>query len=69
MTILFFGLSGLDLIDSLDVIGDEEKGQIVDWIYAQQILPNQSRSNLYRCGFRGASFIGAPYHPAAATQV
>lgn len=61
MTILFFGLSGLDILGALDTLTEEDKQQMIDWIYAQQILPNESKTNLHRCGFRGASFIGAPF--------
>lgn len=68
MTILFFGLSGLDVLDSLSVISDEDRAGMVDWIYSQQILPNTSGSNLHQCGFRGASFIGAPFHSTASSS-
>ena len=39
MTVLFFALSGLDLMDALN-LSDENKKDIINWIYAQQILPN-----------------------------
>ncbi len=56
MTILYFGLSGLDLLDSLSVLSDEQKEQMIEWIYSQQIVPNDG--NLHQCGFRGSSFPG-----------
>ena len=65
MTILFFGLSGLDVLDGMNEVSCQDKAEMVDWIYAQQIVPNKSHSNLHQCGFRGGSFIGAPYHPAS----
>ncbi len=65
MTILFFGVSGLDVLDGLSEVSRQDKADMVDWIYAQQILPNKSHSNLYQCGFRGGSFIGAPYQPTS----
>ncbi|XP_064390160.1 geranylgeranyl transferase type-1 subunit beta-like [Halichondria panicea] len=65
MTILFFGVSGLDVLDGLSEVSCQDKADMVDWIYAQQILPNKSHSNLYQCGFRGGSFIGAPYQPTS----
>jgi len=39
ITVAFFAISGLDMLDALDVI-DNEKADIIEWIYAFQILPN-----------------------------
>ena len=41
MTILFFCISGLDLLNKLDIL-DDRKSEIIDWIYSQQILPNSN---------------------------
>lgn len=41
MTLLFFGLSGLDVLNALDSIPAEEKQEIVEWIYAMQVLPDK----------------------------
>lgn len=60
MTLAFFGLSGLDLLGALDAISAQRKQEMIDWIYAQQILP-ENAYNMEMCGFRGSSFIGAPY--------
>lgn len=38
-TILFFMISGLDMLGALDTLGVEEKSQICDWIYTQQVTP------------------------------
>ena len=40
MTVLFFSLSGLDIMDALE-LNDETKENILNWIYAQQILPDE----------------------------
>ena len=62
MTLAFFGLSGLDLLGALDEnISAQRKQEIIDWIYSQQILPGEGSNNMDNCGFRGASYIGAPY--------
>uniref|UniRef100_A0A3P9LF22 Geranylgeranyl transferase type-1 subunit beta n=1 Tax=Oryzias latipes TaxID=8090 RepID=A0A3P9LF22_ORYLA len=58
LSIVFFALSGLDVLGSLDVI---DKDLIIEWIYSQQVLPTDDKSNLGRCGFRGSSHIGIPY--------
>ena len=39
MTLLFFALSGLDVLDSLDIVADQ-RSEYIEWIYAQQILPD-----------------------------
>ena len=41
MTLLFFSLSGLDVLDSLDLT-PSRKLEIIDWIYAQQVFPDPS---------------------------
>ena len=41
MTIAFFAISGLDVIDRLEVL-DKKKEELVDWIYSLQILPNET---------------------------
>ncbi|XP_009875164.1 PREDICTED: geranylgeranyl transferase type-1 subunit beta-like, partial [Apaloderma vittatum] len=61
LTIAFFALSGLDMLDSLDVVN---KDDIIEWIYSLQVLPTEDRSNLNRCGFRGSSYLGMPFNPS-----
>jgi len=39
MTIAFFAISGLDMLNALDAV-DSVKADIIDWIYAFQILPD-----------------------------
>ncbi|KAG8011952.1 Geranylgeranyl transferase type-1 subunit beta [Nibea albiflora] len=58
LTIIFFALSGLDVLDALDVI---DRNLMIEWIYSLQVLPTEDQSNLSRCGFRGSSHIGVPY--------
>ncbi|NXN40754.1 PGTB1 transferase, partial [Rhinoptilus africanus] len=61
LTIAFFALSGLDMLDSLDVVN---KDDIIEWIYSLQVLPTEDSSNLIRCGFRGSSYLGMPFNPS-----
>uniref|UniRef100_A0A8C3KF75 Geranylgeranyl transferase type-1 subunit beta n=1 Tax=Calidris pygmaea TaxID=425635 RepID=A0A8C3KF75_9CHAR len=61
LTIAFFALSGLDMLDSLDVVN---KDDIIEWIYSLQVLPTEDSSNLNRCGFRGSSYLGMPFNPS-----
>jgi hypothetical protein len=39
MTIAFFAISGLDMLDSLDALGEDQQ-KIIDWIYCLQVLPS-----------------------------
>ena len=41
MTIAFFAISGLDLLDSLKSL-DKEREAIIEWIYSLQVLPNKT---------------------------
>lgn len=45
MTILFFAVCGLDVLDALDVTSSI-KDDIISWIYAQQVLPT-SQGTVY----------------------
>ena len=61
MTVLFFAVCGLDILNSLDAIRPYEREQIIEWIYAQQILPHTTGETTSYCGFRGGSFLGMPF--------
>ncbi|CAH1408152.1 unnamed protein product [Nezara viridula] len=52
LTIAFFSISGLDVLDALDEIKDS-KENICNWIYSLQILPDAD-GNMDRCGFQGS---------------
>ena len=41
MTVAFFALSGLDILDAIDVLKEERK-EIIDWIYSLQVLPDST---------------------------
>ncbi|XP_076443833.1 geranylgeranyl transferase type-1 subunit beta-like [Babylonia areolata] len=61
MTIAFFALSGLDLLGALHEIEDD-KLDIIEWIYSLQVLPNSSGTNSSQCGFRGSSTMGHSFY-------
>lgn len=51
MTILFFAISGLDVLGSLEKsLNEERKREIVDWIYSLQV----------ETGFLGSTFLKIP---------
>ncbi|XP_076803518.1 geranylgeranyl transferase type-1 subunit beta-like [Clavelina lepadiformis] len=58
LTVTFFALSGLDILGALDTLTDTNKQEIIDWIYSLQVIPNRSKSNLGKCGFRGSTSNG-----------
>lgn len=62
MTVLFFCLSSLDIMDALDKIPKDRKAEIVDWIYGQQVTPLAAKDDLgSHCGFIGGSFTGVKH--------
>ena len=65
MTILFFALSGLDLLNALDKIQNETTN-IINWIYSLQILPENTDTaatgDKNKCGFRGSHFLGYDFN-------
>jgi geranylgeranyl transferase type-1 subunit beta len=47
MTLAFFCLSGLDLLGALEgEIPKERRKTWIDWIYAQQILPDEKNPGI-----------------------
>ncbi|KAM7285872.1 geranylgeranyl transferase type-1 subunit beta [Ixodes scapularis] len=56
MTIAYFAVSGLDLLNAFDEI--EDPNTIIEWIYSLQVLPDSKGTNVHRCGFRGSQANG-----------
>lgn len=42
LTVIFFALSGLDVLDALDVI---DRNGMIEWIYSLQVLPTEDRKS------------------------
>ncbi|CAI7996354.1 Geranylgeranyl transferase type-1 subunit beta [Geodia barretti] len=62
MTILFFSVCGLDILNSLDTaLRPYEREQIIEWIYSQQVLPQHIAGPDACCGFRGGGYLGVPF--------
>lgn len=61
LTLIYFIISSLDMVDSLHVIKD--KGSVIDYIYNLQLNPNkvEPEKNADRVGFRGSPWIGVPF--------
>lgn len=59
MTLLFFALGALDLLDAVSTtLGDPEKKHIIEWVYKQQILPVQGSEGEYYWGKCQPNLIG-----------
>ncbi|KAI4501095.1 hypothetical protein M0802_003898 [Mischocyttarus mexicanus] len=68
--IAFFAISGLDVLNSLDDIGDDMKADVIDWIYRLQIAGAGPRSGFqasttipkeaskYQCGHLATTYTG-----------
>lgn len=53
LSISFFAISGLDVLGCPEFL-DQNKAQLIDWIYRLQILPDAQDEGMIRCGFRGS---------------
>lgn len=40
-TIAFFAVSGIDILDSLDLLSLDAKQNIINWIYSLQVIPKE----------------------------
>jgi geranylgeranyl transferase type-1 subunit beta len=60
MTALYFSVIGLDMLNALD---NCNKQQIIDWVYAMQVLPEEGQTEETVCtgGFRGSTHAGGPF--------
>jgi len=56
LTILYFALIGLDILDGLDSLTDNRKKDIVEWVYRLQLVPNEYCS-VHKCGFMGSTTV------------
>lgn len=65
VTLLFFAISALDLLDELHKVNAYDKARIrtIEWIYSLQIKPDsaKSREEAGWWGFRGSTWSGAPF--------
>lgn len=52
VTIAFFAVCGLDVLERLHLLSDEMKKEIIDWVYSYQIVPSES-------GPKTGGFVGS----------
>lgn len=56
LTILYFVLIGLDILDNLDSLTIEHKKEIIEWVYRLQLTPNKNCPE-HKCGFMGSTTV------------
>ncbi|XP_069694771.1 geranylgeranyl transferase type-1 subunit beta [Periplaneta americana] len=71
LTLAFFAISGLDILNALDVLDEEKKKHIIDWIYRLQVVPDSSEPNesWKRCGFQGSSTLITPHNESNCSTI
>jgi len=63
LTLLYFILSGLDVLGAINKIDDRKVG-IIDWIYSLQIITDANDAELIcNCGFRPSPAFGNSFDP------
>ncbi|VVC33164.1 Terpenoid cyclases/protein prenyltransferase alpha-alpha toroid,PFTB repeat [Cinara cedri] len=56
ITMLYFELIGLDILDALESLTDQHKKEIVNWVYKLQLVPNENCPE-QKCGFMGSTTV------------
>lgn len=56
LTILYFSLVGLDILDGLDTLDDQRKADMVEWVYRLQLVPADN-CPANKCGFMGSTTV------------
>lgn len=56
LTILYFVLIGLDILNGLDSLTDNYKREIIEWVYKLQLVPEQNCPE-HKCGFMGSTTV------------
>ncbi|CAH0385452.1 unnamed protein product [Bemisia tabaci] len=54
LTVVYFAVSGLDMLNALDQIDAARKKEIIDWVYALQVEPSMNDGDINLCGFQNA---------------
>lgn len=57
LTIAFFAISGLDILNGLSELDESRQRNICEWIYRLQVLPGKEGDDLDKCGFQGSSTL------------
>ncbi|KAJ8884281.1 hypothetical protein PR048_016138 [Dryococelus australis] len=61
LTLAFFAISGLDILNALDSFNEDEKSEICGWIYKLQVVPIEGEEESWdRCGFQGSTTLCLP---------
>lgn len=64
MTIAFFAVCGLDVLQSLETtLPPAQRQHIVDWVYAHQVVPGPTTAAIGCGGFQGSSTLNVANAP------
>jgi geranylgeranyl transferase type-1 subunit beta len=65
LTLAYFVLNSLNLLNQLDDDKLVDKKKTIDWIYSLQVVPdaNDPNHNEQNFGFRGSPFFGTEFNP------
>lgn len=66
LTILYFCLSGLDILNKLELT-EFQRESICSFVYSLQVVPDNQ--DVSRCGFRGSPFIGCCFSHAGSKSM
>lgn len=58
VTIAFFAVSGLDVLDRLDLLNEEQRQHVINWIYSLELRPTEN-IGAERAGIQGSSMLNA----------
>lgn len=56
LTILYFVIVGLDILDDLGSLTDAHKNDIIEWVYRLQLVPSDN-CPVHKCGFMGSTTV------------
>lgn len=56
LTILYFIVIGLDILDGLESLTDSYKKEIIEWVYRLQLEPSEDFP-VHKCGFMGSTTV------------
>lgn len=58
LSVAFFAVSGIDVLDSLDLLSEDAKRNIINWIYSLQVIPTSDRhcGGFQVCGLKSLWF-------------
>ncbi|XP_077290980.1 geranylgeranyl transferase type-1 subunit beta [Arctopsyche grandis] len=57
LSIAYFAVSGLDVLNSLHSLSNQMTKDLIEWIYSLQIIPENEDDDMTVCGFQGSTTL------------